>query len=170
MKRTTLFAIILLGCCRGASAQAAQADSQTLRAILTEVQQLRQELHASNMAFQKAQILLRHWQVQREAVSLATQRSNETRSKLAEARSRQSHFAAQIKRFEAALEQPKSDLEKKQVEDTIKMMKSELEAADNEEQQLQIRASESEEQVRIEQVKLSGLEDQLDRLEKLPDK
>jgi chromosome segregation ATPase len=166
MYRSTVLAVLLLGWCKASSGQAAQADSQTLRAILTELQQLRQELHASNMAFQKAQILLRHWQVQREAVSLATQRSNEAHSKLTEVQARQNHLAAEIKRLEAAVEQPENELEKKQVEDLITQLKSELESVGKEEQTLQIRASDSEEQLRIEQAKLSGLEDQLERLEK----
>ena len=170
MYRSAILVVLLLGLCKASSGQAAQADSQTLRAILTELQQLRLELHASNTAFQKAQILLRHWQVQREAVSLATQRSNEAHAKLAEAQSRQNHFTAEIRRFEATLEQPKTDLAKKQVEDLVIRLKSELESVGNEEQQLQIRASDSEEQLRIEQAKLSGLEDQLDRLEKQQEK
>jgi hypothetical protein len=145
MYRPILMVVFLLGLCGVCSGQSPTADSQTLRSILTELQQLRQELRASTAAFQKSQILLRHWQVQREAVSLAAQRSNEARVKLTEAQSRQAHFSAEIKRFETELDRVQNDVEKKQMEDVIARMKSERELAGNEEQQVQSRAAETEE-------------------------
>lgn len=166
MYRPMLMVVLLLGLGGVCSGQSPATDAQTLRSILTELQQLRQELRASNAAFQKSQILLRHWQVQREAVSLAAQRANETRAKLTESQSRQAHFSAEIKRLETELDRLQNDVEKKQMEDVIARMKSERELAANDEQQVQSRAAEADEELRVEQAKLSGLEDQLDRLEK----
>src|SRR6266404_1876684 len=57
--------------------------------------------------------------------------------------------------------------ERKQIEDLLPRLKANLTSLENEEQQRQTRQMEAEDQLRLERAKLSGLQDQLDRLEKM---
>lgn len=57
--------------------------------------------------------------------------------------------------------------ERKQVEEMLPQLKTKLASLENEEQQRQTREMEAEEQLRVERAKLSELQEQLDRLEKV---
>jgi hypothetical protein len=170
MYRSTLLVAVLLIFCIPSSAQTTNNDSQTLQAILLEVRQLRQNLQTTTLALQSAQVLLRHWQVQGETVSAVSQRLNDVRSRLSEAQDRKKHFADELTNTEAYQDQSQNDVEKKRFENEINRLKSNLDSAASDEQECQTRKMEAEEQLRIEQSKLSNLEDQLDRLEKSTEK
>jgi len=60
-----------------------------------------------------------------------------------------------------------SPAERKQVEESLTQLKGKLASLENEEQQRQTREIEAEDQLRTERAKLSELQDQLDRLEKV---
>ncbi len=141
--------------------QATSSDSQTLKALLTEVRELRQVLQSSLTRIQSAQILLSRLQSQEVAVTRASQHLDDARSKLAEVQVAMRREAAEIKHFED--EAPNGE-NAAQVEEALKRAKSELEASTNLQQQRQATESEAEEQLRTEQDKLSSLETQLDEL------
>ena len=56
--------------------------------------------------------------------------------------------------------------EQKELDDALAQMKARYESAATDEQEAQAKLTEAKEQLRIEQSKLSGLEDQFDRLER----
>ncbi len=131
MNRSSLFVLGLLLLSTACFGQTTPGDSQTLQALLSEVRQLRQDLHTTTIAAQRAQILIYRLQGQEAAVARASQRLDEAREKLARIR-----------------------------------LKTRLESLENEEQQRQTREIEAEQQLRAEEVRLSDLRDQLDRLDK----
>ena len=127
------------------------SDSQTLKALLAEVRELRQALQGSLARIQTAQILLSRLQIQEVAVTRASQHLDEARSKLAEVEIAVKSEEAEIKHFE--------DGERTaQVQEALKRAKSDLEVSTNLEQQRQATAIEAEQQLGTAQGKLNSLE------------
>ena len=161
MRRIYFLIIVVFGLAAATFGQATSSDSQTLRALLSEVRELRQALQVSLGRIQSAQILLSRLQIQEVAVTRASQHLDDVRSKLAEVRVVMRSEAAEIKHFED--EAPNGE-NAAQVEEALKRAKSDLEASTNLEQQRQATETEAEEQLRTEQDKLNSLETQLDEL------
>jgi len=161
MRRIYFLIIMVLGLAAATLGQATSSDSQTLRALLSEVRELRQALQVSLGRIQSAQILLSRLQIQEVAVTRASQHLDDARSKLAEVRVVMRSAAVEIKHFED--EAPNGE-NAAQVEEALKRAKSDLETSTNLEQQRQAAESEAEEQLRTEQDKLDNLETQLDEL------
>jgi chromosome segregation ATPase len=147
--------------------QATPSDSQTLQALLLEVRQLRQDLQTTTIAVQRAQILLYRLQGQEAAVARASERLDRARERLAVIQDQREHVAADVKRQEDFInntENPPN--QRKETEDMLPPQKTRLESLKNEEQQRQTQEIEAEQQLRAEEVRLSDLRDQLDRLDK----
>ena len=147
--------------------QSTPGDSQTLQALLSEVRQLRQDLQTTTIAGQRAQILIYRLQGQEAAVARASQRLEEAREKLARTQDERKHVAADVKQqeeFISNMENPAA--ERKEVERMLFQSKTRIESLDSQEQQLQTREIDAEQQLRAEEVRLSDLRDQLDRLDK----
>jgi hypothetical protein len=161
MRRRYLFIFVVFGMATAAFAQTTSSDSQTLRALLTEVRQLHQDLRVSLTRMQSGQILLSRLQIQEVAVSRASQHLDDARSKLAEVQVVMRSETAEIKRFEDA---PNTGEDAVQLQDALNRAKSELEASTNLAQQRQSIETDAEEQMRTEQEKLSRLESLLDEL------
>jgi DNA repair exonuclease SbcCD ATPase subunit len=161
MRRIYFLIIVVFGLAAATFGQATSSDSQTLRALLSEVRQLRQALQVSLGRIQTAQILLSRLQIQEVAVTRASQHLDDARSKLAEVQVVMRSEAAEIKHFEDGAPNGENAT---QVEEALKRAKSDLEASTNLEQQRQATESEAEEQLRTEQDKLNSLETQLDEL------
>jgi hypothetical protein len=161
MRRVYFLIFVVFGVTAAAFGQTTSSDSQTLKALLTEVRELRLVLQSSLTKIQSAQILLSRLQIQEVAVTRASQHLDDARSKLAEVQVAMRREAAEIKHFEN--EAPNGE-NAAQVEEALKRAKSDLEASTNLEQQRQATESEAEEQLRTEQDKLNGLETQLDEL------
>jgi len=167
MKRISFLPVILL-LGSTAFAQTNPNDPDTLKALLTEVRQLRQDLRTTTVAAQRAQILIYRAQAQESVVRRMQERVDDTRSKLGQIQSEQRNRAASIKRIEE--KKSRSDTpanEQKELEDALPQIKARFDADANKEQETQAKLMEAEEQLRLEQAKLSGLQNQLDRLEKI---
>jgi predicted RNase H-like nuclease (RuvC/YqgF family) len=167
MNRSVFFVLSLLLFSAHCFGQTPTGDSQTLQALLSEVRLLRQDLQATTIAGQREQILIYRLQGQEAAVARASQRLDEAREKLARIQEERKHVAADVKRnedFANNSENPAA--ERKQVEDMLSQLKRTVESLENQEQQLQTREIDAEQQLRTEEVRLSDLRDQLDRLDK----
>jgi hypothetical protein len=130
------------------------------------VRELRQELRISLARTQRAQILPSRLLAQQAAVTRASERLNEARSKLADAQTHQTDVRNNLKRFEDALIDEQNPAKQKELRDRINVSKAELEDATYVEQ-CQTAEIEAEQQLRPEQDKLNALETQLDELVKL---
>ena len=166
MKRLSLLPLILLFSTT-AFAQSNPTDSDTLKALLTEVRVLRHDLEITTVAVQRAQILVYRAQAQESIVRRMQERVDDTRSKLSQIQFEQRNRAASMKQIEE--KKSSSDTpatEQEQLEDVLSQVKARFDADANKEQETQAKLIESEEQLRLEQAKLGGLQDELDRLEK----
>ena len=168
MNRSGLFVLGLLIFSTDCFGQTTPGDSQTLQALLSEVRQLRQDLQTTTIAGQRAQILIYRLQGQEAAVARASQRLEEAREKLARTQDERKHVAADVKRFEDSISDTESPTtQRKEIEQQVlPQLKARLESLDSQEQQLQTREIDAEQQLRAEEVRLSDLRDQLDRLDK----
>jgi chromosome segregation ATPase len=147
--------------------QSAPGDSQTLQALLSEVRQLRQELRTTTIAAQRSQILIYRLQGQEASAGRASQRLEEAREKLARTQDARKHVAAEVKQSEDFVNNTENPAtQRKALENRLSELKARLESLESDEQQNQSREIEAEQQLRAEEVKLSDLRDQLDRLDK----
>jgi chromosome segregation ATPase len=145
--------------------QATTTEPQTLQALLTEIRQLRQDLQIAATAARRAQILIYRLHVQEAAVARASQRLDEAKMELDQLQRRRRYAEFQIKRNEESRDRAENPAQRKQFEDAISELKSEMEESVPEEQNAQVREMELDQQLRIEQAKLDQLQDQLDRLD-----
>lgn len=167
MNRSSLLALGLLLFSAPCFAQLAPSDSQTLQALLSEVRQLRQDLQTTTVAVQRAQILLYRLQGQEASVARASQRLDGARERLVAIQDQREHVAADVKRQEDYVSNTENPpAQRKEIEDALPPQKTRLESLKNEEQQRQTQEIEAEQQLRAEEVRLSDLRDQLDRLDK----
>jgi chromosome segregation ATPase len=167
MNRSSLFVLSLLLSSTACFGQTTPGDSQTLQALLLEVRQLRQDLQTTTIAGQRAQILIYRLQGQEAAVTRAAQRLDEAREKLARIQDERKHVATDLKRQEEFISNTENPpTQRKEVEGALARVKTRLESLENEEQQRQAREIDAEQQLRSEEVRLSDLRDQLDRLDK----
>jgi DUF4097 and DUF4098 domain-containing protein YvlB len=96
-------------------AQMSQSDSQTLQAILSELRQIRSELHDQQVRNQTMQVLLFQMQTYQTAINRATQRTDDARSKLSDVREGERHFSADISRDEDSLRDAQDEADKKRL-------------------------------------------------------
>jgi chromosome segregation ATPase len=165
MLRPSVLALSLLLFSSPALGQATPTDSQTLQALLAEIRQLRQDLQTSAIAARRAQILIYRLHMQEAAAADASQRLDVAKSSIEQLRARRKYQESQIKQYEDMRERAESNTQRRQLDDAITGLKSQLEALVPEEQEAQMKATEVEQQSRIEQAKLGQLQDELDRLD-----
>jgi chromosome segregation ATPase len=166
MKRLSFLPLALL-LVSTAFAQTNPADSDTLKALLAEVRLLRHDLQTTTVAAQRAQILVYRAQAQESVVRRMQERVDDTRSKLAQIQSEQRSRASSVKQIEEKRSRSETTTaEQKELEGVLVQIKARFDADANREQDTQAKLIEAEEQLRLEQAKLGGLQDQLDRLEK----
>jgi len=171
MHRSSFFLLGFLLISAAAFGQTSSTDSQTLQALLAEVRQLRQDLQNITVAAQRAQILVYRLQLQQAAVARASQRLDDARSKLETAQANRKKVAAEIKKYDEMLrEHTENPGEQKGIEEWLPRRKADLEASLNEEQEKQTKETECEDQLRIEQAKLSELQTLLDELDRALEK
>jgi DNA repair exonuclease SbcCD ATPase subunit len=167
MYRSFFLALSLLFVPAAGFCQSSSTDSQTLQALLAEVRQLRKDLQTTTAAAQRAQILFYRLQVQEANVARATRRVDEAKTRVAASQNEKRILTAELKRNEDMLnESAASPTDRKQAEDSISRLKTRLEQADGEEQQRQTIQIEAENELQTERLKLTDLQDQLDRLQK----
>ncbi len=167
MKRSSLLVLSLLVFSTACFGQTTSGDSRTLQALLLELRQLRQDLQTTTIAAQRAQILIYRLQGQGAAVARASQRLDEARDKLARIQEQRKQVVSEIKRIEGFISNTDNPPnQRKELEEGLAQLKTRLESLENEEQQPQTREIEAQQQLRVEEVRLSELRDQLDRLDK----
>ena len=149
-----------------AAGQQAKPAEQRLEAIRAELQQLRQELRTLVGAAQRAQILIARVQIQESVVRRLEERVDNARDRVAGLQTEQKQMAFELKRSEELLGATDDAKAKKDLEDTIAAMKASVEQKASAEQETQARLTEAEEQLRIEQGKLSALQSDLEEADK----
>jgi chromosome segregation ATPase len=164
MRRILLMAAGLGLFCAGGMGQSTASDSKTLQDLLGEVRQLRQDLHATTAAVQRAQILLHRVDTQAYVVRTLRERVDGERGMLEQLRTEQKNRTEMIKQIEEKLESNPSIADRKSLEETLFQLKNAPPLLD--EQEAQAKLSEEERELRTEEAKLADLEERLDRLDK----
>jgi hypothetical protein len=162
--------LLALGCSLFATTcfgQSAPGDSQALQALLSEVRQLRQELRTTTIAAQRSQILIYRLQGQEAVVARASHRLDEAQEKLARTREKRKRVAADIKQTEDFVNNTDNPAaQRKELEYRLSELKTRLESSESDEQKDQSQEIDAEQQLRVEETRLTDLCDQLDRLDK----
>ena len=167
MKRLSFLPLFLL---LGSTtfAQTNSTDSETLKAVLAEIRLLRHDLQTTTVAAQRAQILVYRAQAQESVVRRIQERIDDTRSKLGQVQSEQKNRAATIKEFEEKKNRSETPAtEQKELEDVLPQIRARFDADAAKEQETQAQLVDAQVQLRLEQSKLGGLQDELERLEKM---
>jgi hypothetical protein len=160
-------AILLLSFAIPALAQNASTDTQLTQALLTEIRLLRQDLQTTAVTIQRVQIVMYRLQAQSVAMNRATQRLDEARRNCNQAQSQHKMMASEVERNEEKLRNTQNPTERKQLEDMVARIKSNLEMWTTQEQQCHTAEADADTQYRAERAKTTELEDQLDKLDKL---
>src|SRR5205807_6498277 len=166
MLRPSVLALSLLLFSSPVLGQATPTESPTLQALLAEIRQLRKDLQTSAIAARRAQILIYRLHVQETAVAHASQRLDEARSSIEQLRTTRKYQEVQIKQYESMKDRAENVTQRKQFEDAINELKTQMEASVPEEQEAQMREPELEHQSRMKQEKLNQQQKNLNRLDR----
>jgi chromosome segregation ATPase len=154
----------------GASTGQCQTQSNdTLQSLLSEVHQLRLSIQAMTVASQRVQIALYQLQLQDAAVARVTQRLDATQSRCGSAESNRQHTAAAIQQFENVLSSA-TESQAKEIQPRLTELKSMLDTQAAEAQACQTTETEILGQLQNERVKLTELQERVDRLDKTLEK
>lgn len=161
------FALVLIP--NVASSQSTSSnDSQTLQALLKEVQELRQDVRTMTAASERAQILLSREQVEQGAVESAQKELDAANSRVSEVQRREGDLQEQIQAFtdEDNEDRTPNASARQRIEALIARFKANLERQGLQEQSAQTSQMQAKEKLQIEQGKLDTLQAELDRLDK----
>ena len=147
MRRYSLVAVAFFLAATAAFGQSSQTDSQTLRALLTEIRGLREDFKATTVAAERLQILVYRLQVQQQATARAQHEVDDAKSKMADSESRRKNLAATLQRLEDARDENSSPADLKSLDANIAGIKSRLEAEQSQEQQAQATETRAEDQL-----------------------
>lgn len=148
-------------------AQTAGSDTQVTQTVIAEIRQLRNDLQTTAATIQRVQIVMYRLQSQSVALDRASQRLEQARGACSQAQSQQKMLAGQVERVEAQKGRAQNPAEQKSLEEVLANMKSSIEMWTGEEQQCQVERSQAEGQFRAEQARMSELQEQLEKLDKL---
>ena len=167
MKRLAAVAVMVLGCGVGwgqANGTAAMSDSQTLQAILAELQ----GMHADVRRSQTTEILLTELVVGRGAVEKATEKRDNARSRVSQIQSTQKTLAAQAVQLEQSAQSTMDQAQQTRVAQQQQMLKSNVENFKSQEVDAASALLDAENSLRKEQETLDGIQGQLnDMVQKL---
>jgi chromosome segregation ATPase len=166
MLRTLICFAVLLRT-TGVVAQTTPADSQMTQAVLSEIRQLRQDLQATAAIIQRVQIVVYRIQAQESLLDRATQRLETARNVCKGSEMQRKHFTTQIERTEAAKRNAQTTSDRQAAEEMLANLKSSAEMFASEASDCQRDQVDAEIRVRAEQAKMSELQDQLDKLDKV---
>jgi len=152
-----------------AAAQTASADTQLTQALIGEIRQLRLDLQATAATIQRMQLVMFRAQAETQLMARATQRLDDARAKCSQLQSQRKMESSQVDVFEQRLRNAQNPAEQKNAAEFLPRVKASLEMLTNEEQQCQSREADAESQFRAEQAKMTELQDQMDKLDKILD-
>jgi chromosome segregation ATPase len=164
MKRIALLLTTCLAITSLCGAQVNRSDSETLQAILSELRQIRSELHNQQAQNQTLQVLLFEMQTYQTAINRATQRTDDARSKLSEAREEERHFSIEISRGEDSLREVQDQADKKRMEADIESSKRSLASFKTMEQDLIAVLQQAEAQLQKAQDAFDTVQNELGQL------
>ena len=165
MIRSAVLSMLSFLLCFPAFSQNTEAERPTMETLLSEIRQLRHDLQTAAIAARRAQIVIYRLHEQTQAVDRASEIFENSKTALAQMQEQKEYQAAQIKRFEEMEDQAENEQQRAQFESTIARFKDQLEAWEQQEQDLRLKVSAQEADLRDEKAKQERLEQQLDQLD-----
>ena len=160
-------AILLLLLTIPARAQNPSPDTQLTQALLTEIHALRQDLQTTAATIQRVQIVMYRLQAETALMNRATQRLDDSRNRCTQAQFNHKMATDELARAEDRQRNAQNPVDRKTADDMVSRVKSNLEMWTTQEQQCRTTEAEADSQFRAERAKMSELEDQLDKLDKV---
>jgi hypothetical protein len=160
MRHKLILPLTLLLTTAAAIAETTAPDSQLTQSMLAEVRQLRNDLQIAAATIQRVQIVMYRLYAQATVLDRATQRLEQARSRCRIAQSQRSAVTNEIEQTERSASDPRKN----------EMLTNLMAAAGTlaaEEQQCQAEKADAETQLRTEQAKMTDLQDQLDKLDRI---
>ena len=162
MNRIPAFALLAILSALPLSGQTSQSDPQTLQQILSEIRSMHNDVRLG----QTSQILLTEYEVQQSAVTRATQRRDDLRTRLTQLQANQKNWDAMIAQNEETADKTMDPTQKKQLTDQANNLKSALTSLKKQEQDTSNDLQDAETALAKEQNTLTGIKDQLDDIVK----
>jgi len=163
MRRVCFVLLAIVIVALAAPAQTDPGDSQTLKSLLAEVRLLRRDFHTASALIARAQILLHRLGAQQTAVDRAIGGRDAAQGWLNQWQGQRQTVESQI----AQATQPTAETrENSDASEFGVSLKSQLEYFTQQESQALSRLNEAEEQLRVEQGKMTELQEQLDRIDR----
>jgi hypothetical protein len=159
--------LILLPTAAIAAAQSPPADSQVTQALLSEVRQLRSDLQSAAATIQRVQIAMYRLQSEAGVLDRATQRFEQARSACTQAEEQRKLFTDQVANAEEQARDSRNSANQQTFQNMLAGLKKSQAMFAQQEQDCQIERSSAENQLRIEQAKMSDLEAQLEKLDRI---
>lgn len=150
-----------------AAAQAPPADSQVTQALLSEVRQLRSDLQSAAATIQRVQIAMYRLQSEAGVLDRATQRVEQARGACTQAEEQRRMFTDQIANAEEQARDSRNSANQQMSQNMLAGLKKSQAMFAQQEQECQVERSSAESQLRIEQAKMSDLEAQLEKLDRI---
>ena len=167
MYRLSLVLLVLLVVSKPTLGQTNSKDSQTLQALLTEVQQLRQDLQAMTAVAHKTQVLLYRLQTQNTAVAQLFRSVDDARAEVNQLEAERAKLATDIKQHDDFIRSTtNASGDRKAAEDALAGLKDQLQSLDDQLQQAHEKESTAQGELRSEKARLDSLEAEFERLEK----
>ena len=142
------------------------SDEQTLRALLTEVRQLRLTLQKSNLIAYRSQITVERVWATRERIDLLSAKLEQTRNEIAEMDLQFPLMAERIKQVEGLASEESAPDKRKQIEFEITDLKGQLEHSQKRQSQLRDRENQLTQQLNTEKAQLSELDSRIEMLDR----
>jgi chromosome segregation ATPase len=166
MHRTLIASLALLVPSTVALAETLPPDSQLTQVMIGEIRQLRSELQLVAATVQRVQIVMYRLQSSTMALDRVTQKFEQARASCNNMQFRRRMLVSQMQQWEEAKRRA-PNRETQNIEGAITETKSAMETLTTEEQECQVERGEAENQVRLEQARLSDLQTQLDKLDRV---
>jgi predicted nucleic acid-binding Zn-ribbon protein len=150
-----------------AVAQPALTDAQLTQTLLSEIRQLRADLQSAAATIQRVQIVMYRLQSESSVLDRATQRFEQARGFCTQAEEQQRGLAQQIASAEEQARDASNPGKQQMFQNQLTQLKAAQDTFAREAQECQVERGAAETQLRIEQAKMSDLEGQLDRLDRI---
>jgi hypothetical protein len=146
-------------------AQAADSDSQVIQTLVSEIHELRQDLLNTAAIIQRVQISMYRLQAEAGLLDKATQRRDQARAMCSEAEAQLKMVETQIEQAEASKRVLQDSVAQQREEQILRQLQGSLSLFREQTRQCQPEQVDAENQFRIEQARMTELQDQFDRLD-----
>lgn len=148
-------------------ARAAQGESEkTMKALLSEVRQLRLAIQQSNISLYRAQVTVERMRTEQQQVDRLTERLRVTRERVNDLKMDQSNIQGELNLLGARINRTTNAAELFNQEEQQERLKARMAAMAQENTRMQDQETQLSQQLNIEQAKLADFNDQLDALQR----